>query len=99
MDPKKVKPAKFYEHTVIYDKNGFSIAYGYWEEEGDYRLAMRWNGEGDSIGYPSQGGNPLWFQLPSEEIWTAEILKALKNIESFKETTEGLQTKLKNGQV
>jgi hypothetical protein len=45
MEPAKVKPAKFHEHTVIYNNGEFSVAYGIWEEDGSRRLAMRWNGE------------------------------------------------------
>lgn len=65
MNPENVRPAKFNTFTVIYNDGEFSVAYGAWEN-GEPRLAMRWNGDTeDDIGYPSQGGNPLWFQLPN----------------------------------
>ena len=41
MKPKNVKPSKFHVHTIIYNNDGFSVAYGIWEDS-DTRLAMRW---------------------------------------------------------
>jgi hypothetical protein len=94
MDPHKVRPAKFNVFTVIYDDGEFSVAYGKWEND-EPRLAMRWNGDTDNdIGYPSQGGNPLWFQLPNDGIWTREILKAIDNIAGFEDRIEELNSKL-----
>lgn len=56
---------------------------------------MRWDGDGDKkIGYPNQGGNPLWFQLPNTGIWTSEIIKAVKTIESNESIIEELNKKL-----
>ncbi|MGV4477920.1 hypothetical protein ACQ1PV_01885 [Ornithobacterium rhinotracheale] len=93
MKPEDVKPTKFNKHTILYDNGVFSVAYGIWENS-DNRLAMRWNGYQDEIGYPSQGGNPLWFQLPSESIWTIEILEALEKIKKYEETMEDLERKI-----
>ncbi|CAM3484703.1 hypothetical protein FLLO111716_13635 [Flavobacterium longum] len=87
MRPERVKPYKFHKHTIIYDDGDFAVAYGIWEGR-DERLAMRWNGYGDDIGYPSQGGNPLWFQLPNTGIWTSAMLEALAKIEGFKKIDE-----------
>jgi len=56
---------------------------------------MRWNGQSDDeIGYPSQGGNPLWFQLPSDSIWTSEILQAIDRINAFEQRVNDLDSKL-----
>lgn len=94
MKPENVKPAKFHIHTIIYDNEDFSVAYGKWED-GKTRLAMRWNGEGESgIGYPSQGGNPLWFQLPNDNIWTSELLQAIDRISAYENRIEDLDSKL-----
>lgn len=94
MEPKNVKPAKFHVHTIIYDNGDFSVAYGKWENS-DARLAMRWNGYGDDmVGYPSQGGNPLWFQLPNEGIWTSEILQAIDRISSYENRIDDLNKQL-----
>lgn len=95
MQPEKVKPAKFHVHTIIYDNHGFSVAYGKWENE-DARLAMRWNGQDEDIGYSSQGGNPLWFQLPDDSIWTSEILQAFDRIKAYEQRIDNLDSKLKN---
>ena len=94
MQPEKVKPGKFHKHTIIYNNGDFSVAYGLWDNT-DNRLAMRWNGDEDEIGYPNQGGNPLWFQLPNDGIWTSEILKAIKAMKEHEEKIEQLNTKLK----
>jgi len=95
MHPEKVKPYKFHKHTIIYDNEYFSVAYGIWEGS-ENRLAMRWNGEGDNeIGYPSQGGNPLWFQLPNDSIWTSEMLQAIDRIKAYEQRIDKLNSKLK----
>jgi hypothetical protein len=94
MQPENVKPNKFHVHTVIYNNGEFSVAYGKWENS-EIRLAMRWNGQSDDeIGYPSQGGNPLWFQLPSDSIWTSEILQAIDRINAFEQRVNDLDSKL-----
>jgi hypothetical protein len=95
MQPEKVKPTKFHIHTIVYDNSSFSVAYGKWRNE-ETRLAMRWNGQGEDIGYPSQGGNPLWFQLPDESIWTSEILLAIDRIVAYEQRIDNLDSKLKN---
>ncbi|MCR8560922.1 hypothetical protein KXD93_24910 [Mucilaginibacter sp. BJC16-A38] len=94
MKPEDVTPAKFHVHTIIYNNDGFSVAYGVWEDDKSKRLAMRWNGNNEEIGYPSQGGNPLWFQLPNESIWTSEILRAVDNINTHEKRVEDLDSKL-----
>lgn len=93
MDPEKVTPAKFKVHTVIYNNGEFSVAYGRWENS-DSRLAMRWNGDGQDIGYPNQGGNPLWFQLPNENIWTKEIMQAIDSISAYEQRLTTLNESL-----
>ena len=93
MQPENVRPAKFKVHKVIYNNGSFSVAYGNWENGGP-RLAMRWNGYEEAIGYPSQGGNPLWFQLPDDSLWTSEILQAVDRIRAYEERIEDLNTNL-----
>jgi hypothetical protein len=95
MKPEEVVPGKFKKHTTVYNDDHFSVAFGIWNNEKEPRLAMRWNGGGDFIGYPSQGGHPLWFQLPNEGIWTTEILKAVNNIKESKKQLKDLDLKLK----
>lgn len=95
MIPENVKPAKFHVHKIIYNSNEFAVAYGIWEDDGEKRLAMRWNGGIDGIGYPSQGGNPLWFQLPNDSIWTSEILQAVDKVNAYEERVDNLDNGLK----
>ena len=64
-EPSVVNPHNFKVVEIIYNLNGFSVAWGIWEDD-TYRLAMRWNGEGDDKGYPKTFGNPVWFMLPQE---------------------------------
>lgn len=51
---------------VIYtDKtNNFSIASVLWND--DKRIAIRWNGSEDSLGYPQSRGKATWFILPQK---------------------------------
>lgn len=94
MKPEKAKPAKFSRHTVIYNNDEFSIAYGIWDG-GDKRLAMRWNGGNDKHpGYPRQGKYPLWFQLPNESIWTSVFLEAIQKVKDYEHKIEDLDAKI-----
>ena len=94
MKPENVRPGKFKVHTIIYNKGAFAVAYGKWENS-EIRLAMRWNGDNDDeIGYPSQGGNPLWFQIPGDDIWTSEILLAIDRINAYEQRIDELDSKL-----
>lgn len=63
--PKDVNPHNFKVEEIVYNLNGFSVAWGTWED-GSRRLAMRWNGDGEDMGYPKTFGNPVWFMLPTE---------------------------------
>ncbi len=64
-DPSEVNPHNFEVIEIVYNLNGFSVAWGKWED-GTHRLAMRWNGEGENKGYPKTFGNPVWFMFPRE---------------------------------
>lgn len=72
--PSSVNPHNFKVVEIIYNLNGFSVAWGIWEDE-TYRIAMRWNGDGDDQGYPKTFGNPVWFMLPQE--LTLPILQSM----------------------
>lgn len=94
MIPERVKPEKFKVHTIIYNNGDFSVAYGKWENR-EIRLAMRWNGGSEEgLGYPNQGGNPLWFQLPNDAIWTSMILQAIDGIKEIEDRIKMLNAKL-----
>lgn len=50
---------------IIYSGKCFTIAIVNWN--GTDRVAIRWNGEGDSKGYPKgMFGHPQWFILPKD---------------------------------
>ena len=50
---------------IIHDNGYFSIAIVNWD--GTKRVAMRWNGDGDSVGYPKGAfGHPQWLIIPKE---------------------------------
>lgn len=57
---------------------------------------MRWNGGENKVGYPGQGANPVWFQLPCDSIWTKEILKAIQIIDSYEKTIGDLDKEIKS---
>lgn len=54
--------SKFCVHDVVYNKDSFAIARGYWENNTELNLACRWHDDG--IGYPQTFGKPQWMQLP-----------------------------------
>lgn len=60
-DPQFVNPSNFTQTRVLYNHDGFSIVFGTWNEDGDLKVAMRWNGEGEDQGYPKLFGHPQWF--------------------------------------
>ena len=51
---------------VLYtdETDNFSIASVLWN--GDKRIAIRWNGSEDSLGYPQSRGKATWFILPQK---------------------------------
>lgn len=72
-----VKPKAWSDILVLFDDGESSVIYG--KYCGTYKVAIRWNGGGGTVGYPSQGGNPLWYCLPDYlEVPTVEaVLKEL----------------------
>lgn len=70
VSPTKVKPQKYAKVEVLYDDGGYeskciegiSIAKLTAHGEDAPFYGIRWNGTGDAVGYPFQGGNPLWFE-------------------------------------
>ena len=66
MDARKVvSPKSNVSHVeVIYDNGEFAIAALQWNKKN--RIAIRWNGSGDSLGYPQSHSHPTWFVIPKE---------------------------------
>ena len=63
--PTEVNPSKFQVEKILYNIDGFSIAYGLWEGENKY-LAVRWDGEQGKTGMPQTFGKPQWLIIPGE---------------------------------
>jgi hypothetical protein len=82
MPPTKVRPKKFPCFKVLYNYNGFAIAWGIYNKETPERLAMRWNGGPNEVGYPCQGKYPVWFMLPEQ--LSVPLVSALRDIKSAK---------------
>ena len=87
--PSEVNPRNFRVVEVLYDVDGFSIAWGQ-SEDGTELLGMRWNGDaiGDP-GYPKTFGNPVWFFIPPElsRPFADEIGRIKKSVADPSETT------------
>ncbi len=52
--------------NVLYtdETDNFSIASVLWND--NKRIAIRWNGSGDNLGYPQSRGKATWFILPQK---------------------------------
>ena len=70
---------------VLYidETDDFSIASVLWKE--DRRIAIRWNGSGNNLGYPQSRGRATWFILPQKvalafalSIGNAEMAQIIK---------------------
>jgi hypothetical protein len=51
---------KFDIEKILYNSDGFAIAYGESDDIGE-GIAMRWNGKDGELGFPQSYGNPVWF--------------------------------------
>lgn len=70
---------------VLYidETDDFSIASVLWKD--DKRIAIRWNGSGNNLGYPQSRGRATWFILPQKvalafalSIGNAEMAQIIK---------------------
>ena len=68
-----VRPARWTDIKILWDDGDYSAIWG--KFDGEERLGVRWNGYDDNIGYPSQGGNALWYAEP--DLLTTPILREL----------------------
>jgi len=76
-----VNPLKWTRKIVLYDDNEYSVVWGYYDNSDNRCLGVRWND-----GYPSQGGNPLFYIEP--ELTTEPILLAILSKLSNSNTPE-----------
>jgi hypothetical protein len=59
-----VNPGKWDdEKDYLFDNKDYSIIAGRYE--GQNALGERWNGGDGEVGFPSQGGYPLWHVVPN----------------------------------
>jgi len=58
----EVRPRRWSDTTVLFDNGQYSVITG--KYDGNWALGERWNGQGNGVGFPSQGGNPLWHVVP-----------------------------------
>lgn len=61
----EVRPKMWDQVEDLYDDGCFSAIWGNRQKSNYRELGIRWNGENSYPGYPNQGGNPLWFSVPS----------------------------------
>ena len=57
-----VIPGRWTDTAVLFDNGRYSVITGRYDS--DWALGERWNGREDAVGFPSQGGNPLWHVVP-----------------------------------
>lgn len=66
--------SKFQVKEIIYNKDGFAIATGYWDgNKSALGLGCRWHEDG-GLGYPQTYGKPQWMKLPDCTVSIANIL-------------------------
>jgi hypothetical protein len=58
-----VRPQRWSRVIDLYDDGIYSAIWGSYNEDNQRCLGVRWNGNDtdEPYGYPSQGGNPLWY--------------------------------------
>lgn len=79
----EVRPEKWEEVLDLYDDGDFSAVWGKCDKSANRELGVRWNGSEGKVGYPNQGGNPLWFSEP-EFLQRPILLSLLDKVNSSK---------------
>ena len=59
-----VRPQRWSNVIDLYDDGDYAAIWGSFDGNRQRCLGVRWNGGPSEPGYPSQGGNPLWFVEP-----------------------------------
>lgn len=101
-DPNKIRTSQFQYDHVIYFDGKISIIFGYYKNNPQKSLGMRWISNNDLLGYPSVHGVPAWMVLPDklalmilEGLWAREEEGEKDNIrDGFEEALAELQIRL-----
>jgi hypothetical protein len=59
-----VTPAKWSAPAVLFDNGDYSVISGLYDDGAHRVLGERWNGAAGALGFPNQGGNPIWHVVP-----------------------------------
>lgn len=59
-----VRPHAWTDILVLYDDGEYSAIWGRYKKGSCRVMGVRWNGREDTVGYPNQGRNPLWYVEP-----------------------------------
>lgn len=62
---REVTPGAWSDILVLYDDGEYSAVWGRFRNSSRRMLGVRWNGKHGEVGYPNQGGHPLWYVEPS----------------------------------
>ena len=83
-----ISPKKYIKNLkIIFENSIFSIAAMSWKDEP--RVGMRWNGSGESLGYPTSRAKSTWFIIPKEiALSYAKTVGDVKMEEAIKATTD-----------
>ena len=77
-----VRPQKWDNVIDLYDDGDYSAIWGNYDGSNNRCLGVRWNGTDNECGYPSQGGNPLWYVEPdfvTRQILFSILYKVIQN--------------------
>jgi hypothetical protein len=61
---REVTPGAWSDILVLYDDGEYSAVWGRFRNSSHRMLGVRWNGKEGEVGYPNQGGHPLWYVEP-----------------------------------
>ncbi len=76
-----VRPQRWSRILDLYDDGDYSAIWGSYDGNNQRCLGVRWNGNPGEPGYPSQGGNPLWF-VEADFLTRAKLLLLLNTVNS-----------------
>ncbi|PCH68736.1 MAG: hypothetical protein COC01_03095 [Bacteroidetes bacterium] len=81
MKPEDVNSVEFASPKILYNDGSFTIAWGIYARDKQKYLAMRWDGENGSHGFPKSSdgtGRALWFIVDGN--FTNPMLLMLENM-------------------